>query len=337
MKAFVPRLKNNWEVWEEENWCPSKWAQNTVGAAVLHKSTGLGTALPSQLCIVWLILKQSLGYQNDPSSFTLSSVSSPVCHPERCGNCDLKGMLELKNSQPSPDLLNVRDGGQDRERPVRNLNSAPCQENLSPAATATRLEGHSVTRWCWGTGACPWWINKQKTSRELSHFKHLFWVTAANCCGSINDLGCEKLTLHLKGCLQPEAWLHLQQCSTLHAGFNFMGGWWWTIRQELGREGVLWDLAARKTLAWEIIISCTSFLHVWPSCTASPRGTKLQSVRRAGISFSSTLIWLHWGNALIPILHHRIFQQKRETAGSAPGMNLPLAAQSPGAKRWNKS
>lgn len=106
-----------------------------------------------------------------------------------------------------PDILNVRDSGQDRERSVSNLNSALCQENLSPAASDTRLEGHGVTRWCWGTGAGPWWINKQKTRRELSHFKHLFWVTAANCWDSINDSGCEKLPphLHLRGCLQPEA------------------------------------------------------------------------------------------------------------------------------------
>lgn len=95
-------------------------------------------------------------------------------------------------------------------------------------------------------------------------------------------------------------------------------------------------LAARKTLAWEILSWCTSFLHTWPSCTASPRGAKLKSMRRAGISFSATLIWLHWENGLIPILHHCVFQHKERNCGLCPWYESPLGCTVPRSKKMKQ-
>lgn len=118
-----------------------------------------GTALPCLallFSIIWLILKKSLGYQNDPSSFTLSPVSFSR------GLCDtlnpvaavtLKGCLSIPSPSSSPKHQRQRP---EKGKASLNLNSAPCLENLSPAATDTRLEGHNVTRWCQRTGTCPW-------------------------------------------------------------------------------------------------------------------------------------------------------------------------------------
>lgn len=82
-------------------------------------------------------------------------------------------------------------------------------------------------------------------------------------------------------------------------------------KQKLSREGVLWDPVQEKLWLkkfWsDAPVSC-----MWPSCTASLGGAKLKSIRRAGISFGLTLIWLCCENGLIPISHHSVFQKHRK-------------------------
>lgn len=61
------------------------------------------------------------------------------------GSCALEEMLEHRDVLALLALLNLRDRGWRRERAINNLNSAPCQENLTPATADTRLKGHGVT------------------------------------------------------------------------------------------------------------------------------------------------------------------------------------------------
>lgn len=123
--------------------------------------------------------------------------------------------------------------------------------------------------------------------------------------------------------------------SMLHAGFNLPG-----------------KTAMNPSKSWAERVSCGSRLQekhwlekFWSdapvSCTctsrtAGLRGAKLKSMRRAGISFVSTLIWLHWENGLIPISHHCVFQQKDRICRLCSCYESPFGRMVPRSKRWNK-
>lgn len=67
-----------------------------------------------------------------------STMGCVTSHVHFGGSCALKNMLEHRDIPALPGLLNIGDGGWRRERPINNLNSAQCQENLTAVATDTR-------------------------------------------------------------------------------------------------------------------------------------------------------------------------------------------------------
>lgn len=75
---------------------------------------------------------------------------------------------------------------------------------------------------------------------------------------------------------------------------------------------------------------------MWPSRTAGLRGAKLKSMRRAGISFASTLIWLCWENGLIPISHHCVFQQKDRNCWLCSCYESPFGRMVPRSKKMKQ-
>lgn len=106
-------------------------------------------------------------------------------------------------------------------------------------------------------------------------------------------------------------------------------------QHKLSREGVLQDPAARKTLAWEILLWCTSFLaHITFTYCRSKEN-------KAEINMKSCyLLWFDFDLAALRKLFHSYFASfngRTDTVGSALVMNLPLAAQSPGARHETKT
>lgn len=128
---------------------------------------------------------------------------------------------------------------------------------------------------------------------------------------------------------------HLQQCTwtMLHAGFSVLGRMGMNQQAEAEQRGCpagpgyKKNTALRNSHLMHQFLAHVAFLH----CQA--QGKKLKSMGRAGISFTSTFILLHWENGFILILHHRVFQQKEWNCRLCSWDESPLGCTVPRSKK----